>query len=138
MPLRISLTRRAGYPGWNSSTTRFNWLGLNQTAALAYHFSLRNPNASPSYLEQLLPNELLNYTDVRSTPYSPTQSSLWYYDLFPNQYNYPVPGTTASAVPLRTMITGDNPVSNGASSRFQNSSSTTVPSWTAGVQYNFG
>jgi DNA uptake protein ComE-like DNA-binding protein len=135
------LTRRPGNPGTLLGGTSCNWLGNNQSAALAYHFTLTNPNSSQSYLEQLLPNELLNYAGVRSTPYSPNQignsvssNGNWYRD----QFTAATAGTLT--YPLRTLLTGDNAVSNAAPSRYGNASATTPVQWTnTGTgYYNFG
>ena len=145
--LHTQLTRRPGNPGLGgvSSSTKFNWLGLNASASLAYRFSLIDPNSSQSVIEQLLPNELRNNANIRSTPYSPSETAPWYSALFPTSTNYPdptgvggiVPAGT-SLLPLRTMLVCDNAVSNAVPSRLGTGGSSTPMTWTAGVQYNFG
>jgi len=136
--LYTQLIRRPGNPGTGGlanstlgSPPKFAWLGLNQSAAIAYHFSLINPNASPSYIEQLLPNEL--YTGQRSTPYSPAQTTAWFSQLFANQST-----TGGIQMPMRTCITCDNATSNAVQPRYKNASSAAPVPWATNTNYNFG
>jgi len=144
------LARRPGNPGNNGLGivgvgSTFYWLGQLQSAALAYKFSLTNSNASQSLIEQILASETYNYSGVRSTPYSPSQvqgaspasAGYWFGDLFnfgpsaTNPLNNPM-------MPLRTVLTCDNPVSNAVQSRLGNATSTTIANWNSASSYNFG
>jgi hypothetical protein len=147
--LDSQLTARSGNPGWaasNVSTTnraRMQWLGVQESAALAYKFTLYNPLVPTSPLEMFFPNELVSV--AHSTPYAASQYQQWYNDNF---YNYTFfQGSNSSisstrlASSLRPVLTGDNPVSNAIPSRLGNT--TTPITWTAPttstpVTYNFG
>ncbi len=158
--LEHQMTARAQSPGYNTTGpatfNQFQWLGFAQTAALAYKYSLSNPNSSVSALEQVLPNEL---GQSPSTPYSPSQVSQWYLSNFysfsnpvvaanpPASFlvagtNASVAGFTTTGSPLRTLLVGSNAVSNSIPSRMGNIASG-APQWVASTAttpstYKFG
>jgi hypothetical protein len=123
--LEHQLTRRASYAGFNTAAQKYQWLGLSQSASLAYRFCLMSPSSGYSVLEQILPNELLLYDylnqlpRVRSSPYSPNEiggagaPGLWYGDNFDF-------ANLATPKPLRALLTCDNPVSNGVAGHYTN------------------
>jgi hypothetical protein len=144
--LEQQLARRGANPGYNyrlpgQSPTSYNWFGESQSSALAYKFALLNPSMSQSLIEQILPNETRLYTGARNSPYSPSQvynfsasSGYWFNDLF----NFSTSGS--NTMPLRTVLTGTSPVSNGVPAQLGmgNTASSTVAVWNAATQYSFG
>jgi hypothetical protein len=160
------LARRAGNPGYtgNASGTKFQWSGPAISAVLAHRFTLQDASRSPSLVEQALTDDLLavyynpatNTTtypnaSVPTTPFAAGNVSGW----FNNQFSFPPPTSatptttkilaTAAAstptTPLRSLLTGNNAVSNAVPSRLGNASG--PPAWaltTNGVAtvYQFG
>jgi hypothetical protein len=124
------ITRRPGNPGNGGG----NWLGPATTAALAYKYSLLNPSSGANYstVEGDLPNSLLT---AQSSPWSASQVSSWWTANF--QYLGSYNGTNSGS-PLRTLLVGNNAVSNATPARLGNASSASAPVWVAGHQYNFG
>jgi hypothetical protein len=121
------LISRWANPGYNSSTQKFNFLGVSQSAALAYKFSLKNANAGESLIEQMLPAETYNHPALQSTPFAPSQAATWYSSLF-NFDN--------GVMPLRTVLTGSNEVSNSIPSRLGYTASPAT--WNSTTTYDFG
>jgi hypothetical protein len=117
---------RVENPGWNFDTTygRFQALPEGDTAALAYHFCLTNPNSGQSLLESLLPNSLVKVgaTSYRSSPYIGTagnDATQWWSDNF----NYDNLGINT---PIRPLLVTSNPVSNYITPVYGGSSSATA------------
>ena len=152
--LEQQLARRPGNPAYFTATAstpqKFGWLGTAQSAALAYKFAIRNPNTSESTIEKIFDSETYNYPKNRTAPYSASQiyaagtggtpdnaynqTGYWYGDLF----NF---GSAVNPyMPLRSILTADNPVSNGISSRLGNSTSSGPPVWDVSgtTTYEFG
>jgi hypothetical protein len=135
------LTRSPGNTvmGLTSTPSYWNWLGQSATSILAYKYSLINPNAQNNWsaMERSLPNSLLNFNLSQSTPWSPAQYQTWYANNFQGLNNYAATGNNIGA-PLRTVLVGNNAVSNGVPAWYGNAGATAPVAWTPGANYQFG
>ncbi|MGB7156604.1 MAG: hypothetical protein WBD40_00975 [Tepidisphaeraceae bacterium] len=128
------LTRRLDYPGERTAGVPYQALPLSESAALAYKFCLVNPLASPSILEQYLPDSYK--TGVSTTDYKGRLNDWWTDNFFP----YPPPPVVDK--PLRSITVARNPVSNARPSHSLRVATGTEPgfkgAWGPAQAYKFG
>ncbi len=149
--LENQLARRIGNPGYVNyggaagKKIRTVSVGLAATASLAYRFGIQNPAASPTLLEQALYQDLTlrtvsPTTSVPTMPYAVGDLKDW----FNNQFYFDLYSTSSPAtvnvltsnMPLRSLVVGNNAVSDAVPARYGNASG--PPAWTVGKTYAFG
>jgi hypothetical protein len=118
--LNSQIARRSGYPGWftHSGTGIFQHqaFNLNDSAALAAGFCVRNPLLSQSNLELQMPDSLVNNTYVQTAPYTPQNVALWFNSMYYTTYGLP------PHLPVRPLLVASNPVSDFIPAHFVDNS----------------
>jgi DNA uptake protein ComE-like DNA-binding protein len=100
--LSSQLVRRLANPGYFTAALAYQPFLVNDGAALAYRFCLRNASASLSTLETKMPNSLV--IPVASIPYGAGDITNW----FNTNFNY----TLTTPRPARSLIVTSNPVAD--------------------------
>ena len=135
------LSRRPGNAGYrDTGGDKYQWFGPAESAVLAHRFSLPDTSVSFSDLEQRLPYELLKGSggtsyngNVPTQPFDLSSAGAianWYN----GQFNFASGNSTS--MPLRSVLTGNNAVSNAVAGRYGNIAA--PPTWKPGITYNFG
>jgi len=101
----FGLGHRLDNPGYVVPGLKYRSLGVAESAAMAYRFTLANPMGSQSILEQYFPNAT-RMASVRRQPFSPDQSLQWFDTIFNVGY------LTPNNRPIRPWVVAHNPVSN--------------------------
>ncbi|MGH7176924.1 MAG: hypothetical protein ACREJC_06065, partial [Tepidisphaeraceae bacterium] len=126
--MNSQLARRLDNPGHNyygTSALPYKRLSISDSAALAYHFGLVNPDASKSTLETALtqslydfaPNKKAGSTILNAKAYDASLTYQWFVDSFnfateKTGADTTIPVDPTTFMPRRTLLTADNPVSN--------------------------
>jgi hypothetical protein len=148
------MIRRIDNPGYdvdpNTNTLkRYQAIPFADAAALAYHFGLPNPNTGTALLESLLPTSLTDYQNNRTgvagfpnVTFGPTNQAIpiipyggnpltdignWWYENYDCYTSSTVNGQVPNYMPIRSLLTTHDPVSNYITPIYD-ASTTTNPS----------
>jgi len=101
--LHAQLARRVASPGYATVTTRSKAFALADQAALARHFCIVNPLATPSQIETALNTSAYGLSPNGS--YAPGNATSW----FNSNFNF---DSVTTAMPVRALLVARNPLSN--------------------------